>query len=77
MGTITNRDDGAEQANQAKVAARKQKLATDQADPGIHGGDEQRLQTHKETEGGTLGTLSSDDPARIGQGRDRRTGEKK
>jgi hypothetical protein len=77
MGTITNRDDRSEQANQAKVAARKQKLATDQIDPGIRGGDDQRLQTHKETEDRTLGTLSSDDSARIGQGRDRRTGEKK
>jgi hypothetical protein len=77
MGTITNRDDGAERANQELVEARKRKIATDKIDPGIHGGDEERLQTHKETQATTQGNLSSDDPARIGQGRDRRTGEKK
>jgi hypothetical protein len=77
MGTITNRDDGAEQANQALVEHKKRQIATGQADPGIHGGDEGRLQTHQETQDTVEGNYSSQDPVRIGQGRDRRTGPKK
>jgi hypothetical protein len=77
MGTITNRDDGAEQANQGLVEHKKRQIATGQVDPGIHAGDEGRLQTHHETQETTQGNISSQDPARIGGGRDRRTGPKK
>ena len=76
MGTITNRPNSSENADQAKVEARKRQIA-DGKPTGMSQGDEHRLQTHRETQENVTGAgnVGSQDPSRIGQGRDRRTGK--
>jgi len=78
MGTITNRPKGDENANQAAVDERKRQIANGKP-TGMSEGDEHRLQTHHETQETVsgAGNVGSQDPSRIGQGRDRRTGKTK
>jgi hypothetical protein len=76
MGTISNRPKSTENVNQSAVEQRKREIA-DGKPTGMSEGDEHRLQTHEETQKTTVGNVGSQDPSRIGQGRDRRTGEKK